>query len=255
MNQGAAVSVPTTSINANSAVLTSPYIVYGPSGGVAIEVVSLHRNGSNATVGDSYAYLHIHGTYTNSGTVTKNYDKSVVYLKHSNTTGYTQVNASDLNFTTNILYPSGNYGNMYTAYAEVTDYVRQHGTGMYTVADIALIEGPGGNTGYFGGWGMVVVYENSKMKWRDVTIFDGYAYVQGIPQHRYAVSSRTCCICCAIGACNGSSHLQDPRAALHHRIIEVKDVRFSYLYTSTLVLHPSAARCRGRIARRLIPVG
>ena len=179
VNQGAAVSVPTTSINANSAVLTSPYLVYDPSGGVAIEVVSLHRNGSNANVGDSYAYVHIHGTYTNSGTVTKNYDKSVVYLKHSNTTGYTQVNASDLNFTTNILYPSGNYGNMYTAYAEVTDYVRQHGTGMYTVADIALIEGSGGNTGYFGGWGMVVVYENSKMKWRDVTIFDGYAYIQG----------------------------------------------------------------------------
>lgn len=31
----------------------------------------------------------------------------------------------------------------------------------------------------FGGWGMIVVYENSKMKWRDVTIFDGHAYVQG----------------------------------------------------------------------------
>jgi hypothetical protein len=46
-----------------------------------------------------------------------------------------------------------------------------------------------------------------------------------------------------------------PRAALHHRIIEVKDVRFSYLYTSTSVLNPSAAWCRGRFAGRLIPVG
>ena len=26
---------------------------------------------------------------------------------------------------------------------------------------------------------MVVVYENSHMKWRDITVFDGHAYVQG----------------------------------------------------------------------------
>ena len=26
---------------------------------------------------------------------------------------------------------------------------------------------------------MIVIYENSKMKWRDVTIYDGYAYVDG----------------------------------------------------------------------------
>ena len=68
---------------------------------------------------------------------------------------------------------------MYSAYAEITDYVKDHGIGEYFVADIALNEGNGGNTGYFGGWGMVVVYENSKMKWRDVTIFDGYAYLPG----------------------------------------------------------------------------
>ena len=68
---------------------------------------------------------------------------------------------------------------MYSAYAEVTDYVKTHGIGDYTVADIALREGNGGGTGFYGGWGMIVVYENSKMNWRDVTLFDGHAYVQG----------------------------------------------------------------------------
>ena len=68
---------------------------------------------------------------------------------------------------------------MYSAYAEVTDYVRANGLGAYTVADIAVIEGNGGGTGYYGGWGLVVVYENSKMKFRDVTIFDGHSYVAG----------------------------------------------------------------------------
>jgi hypothetical protein len=57
------------------------------------------------------------------------------------------------------------------------NYVRTNGIGQYTLADMALLEGNVGGTGYSGGWGMIVIYENSKMKWRDVTIFDGYAYV------------------------------------------------------------------------------
>src|SRR5699024_1220559 len=70
-------------------------------------------------------------------------------------------------------------GNMYSAYAEVTNYVKTHGTGDYYVADIALREGNGGNTGYYGGWTLVVVYENSDMNWRDITVFDGHAYMVG----------------------------------------------------------------------------
>ena len=56
---------------------------------------------------------------------------------------------------------------------------------IYTVADIALIEGNNGNQnytqnpGYSGGWGLVVIYENPVMKSRAVTLFDGYAYVNG----------------------------------------------------------------------------
>ncbi len=68
---------------------------------------------------------------------------------------------------------------MYSAYAEITDYVKLNGIGQYTVADVALVEGNGGGTGFYGGWGIVVVYENSKMKWRDITVFDGHAYVVG----------------------------------------------------------------------------
>src|SRR5690606_22998462 len=67
-----------------------------------------------------------------------------------------------------------------SAYVDVTDYVRNNGNaGLYHVADIALVEGDGGSTGYYGGWGMVVVYENSQMKWKDITVFGGHAYVAG----------------------------------------------------------------------------
>ena len=78
---------------------------------------------------------------------------------------------------TDIRYPGDN--DMFAGYKEVTDIVKNGGLGDYYVADIALTEGNGGSTGYYGGWGMVVVYENSKMNWRDVTVFDGYAYVVG----------------------------------------------------------------------------
>ena len=113
--------------------------------------------------------------------VTKSFDKRKVLLKGPTAGSYTQVVASSTaNLNKNIYFPTGGTDNgMYSAYAEVTDYVRTHGLGEYFVADIALREGssPSG-IGLYGGWGMVVVYENSKMKYRNVTVFDGHAYVR-----------------------------------------------------------------------------
>jgi hypothetical protein len=77
----------------------------------------------------------------------------------------------------NIRYPGDN--SMYVGFVEVTEKVQQRGLGEYWVADMALTTGDGGSTGYYGGWGMVVVYGNSKMQKRDITIFDGYAFMDG----------------------------------------------------------------------------
>ncbi len=105
------------------------------------------------------------------GLITLN--KRKVKLRH-NTGPYEEItaNASD------IWYPNGQDENMYAAYADVTDFVRTNGLGTYTVANMALREGNGSSVGYYGGWALIVVYKNSKMKWRDITIFDGYAYVE-----------------------------------------------------------------------------
>ena len=139
----------------------------------------------------TYAGLYWTGRAGSSNTFTvgtKTFDKSVVYLKHANAPAYTTISASDANFTTDIYYNTNSvYGNMYAGYAEVTDYVRQYGLGSYTVADIALITGDGGSIGYFGGWSMIVVYENSAMKWRDVTIFDGFAHNDGLNPATYTL--------------------------------------------------------------------
>ena len=179
---------PTNQSTANSGNLRTttftPVTIYSESGGITLSVDRLVRDSrTNRTeldyISNATARISVTGTYTPPADITKNYDKSVVYLKHASAGSYTTISAQDINFSQNIYYPTTDYGYMYSAYAEVTDYVKTHGLGEYTVADIALREGDGGGTGFFGGWGMIVVYENSKMKWRDVTIFDGHAYVEG----------------------------------------------------------------------------
>lgn len=106
----------------------------------------------------------------------KSLDKLKVRFKHSGDS-YRDVTAQN----SEIYFPTTTQDFIYTGYADVTEYVRQKGAGEYFVADIALTEGKtNGGAGYFGGWGLIVVYENSKMKWRDITIFDGYAFINTI---------------------------------------------------------------------------
>jgi hypothetical protein len=106
--------------------------------------------------------------------VTKNYDKKTVSIKGPGASAYTTITT-----TTAIRFPGATNSGIFIGYQEVTDYVKTHGAGTYTVADIALIEGSNSNPGLSGGWGMVVIYENPAMKSRAVTLFDGYAYVNG----------------------------------------------------------------------------
>ncbi|KPQ13400.1 MAG: T9SS substrate with DUF11 repeats, partial [Algoriphagus marincola HL-49] len=102
-------------------------------------------------------------------------DKRQVKLKGPGTTNYTQITASN----SNIQYSSGgNLADIFVGYADITQYVKDNGLGEYTVADLALVEGNGGATGYFGQWGIVVVYENERMPWRDITLFDGFSFVR-----------------------------------------------------------------------------
>ena len=106
--------------------------------------------------------------------ITKTFDKRVISLKGPLATQYTQFTAASPD---NIYYPTNQDGLMYSAYTEITSYVQANGIGSYTAADIALAEGVGGGTGFYGGWSIIVVYGNSNMKYRDVTIFDGHAFV------------------------------------------------------------------------------
>jgi hypothetical protein len=111
--------------------------------------------------------------------VTKNYKKNTISLKGPGTSTYTAITAKTNGSNADINFPRAEYSGIFIGYQEVTDYVKTHGPGAYTVADIALIEGTDSNPGYSGGWVMIVIYENQIMKSRAVTLFDGYAYVNG----------------------------------------------------------------------------
>ncbi len=86
--------------------------------------------------------------------------------------------ANYVELTTDKIYYGGSdvYG-MYSSYVDVTTYVKAGGVGDYFVGNIATFQGTGGDIGYYGGWGMVVIYENPTMKWRDITVFDGFSQI------------------------------------------------------------------------------
>ncbi|WP_439480957.1 DUF7507 domain-containing protein, partial [Algoriphagus formosus] len=85
--------------------------------------------------------------------------------------------------TSEILFPDNDPNTLrglYAGYADVTNFVKNNGAGTYTVADIFLRTtgvSNGGSTGLYGGWGMVVIYKNPTMNFRNISTFNGYSLV------------------------------------------------------------------------------
>jgi len=157
--------------------LTTPYSF--TVAGNTIKIISLKRNIATSNnidytvAASNYADVELTGDFLQSVASTTVLDKTKVKFKAPGMANYVDIvaKAGDINF------PGDN--DMYAAYADVTNYVKAGKTGTYVVGNVASLEGNGSTTGYYGGWGIVVVYKNDKMKWRDIAVFDGYAYVVG----------------------------------------------------------------------------
>lgn len=70
----------------------------------------------------------------------------------------------------------------YQAFADVTSLVRSSGTGMYTVGNVKC-DTISASTGRpvknaYGGWTLVVIYRDSTLPLRNMTVFDGFALVR-----------------------------------------------------------------------------
>lgn len=185
INGNAATNVPVT-IGTSGAVATAtlntPYII--TDGTVTLTINQLIRStATNLNTTDtqttSTSSLNVSGTIPTYTTITKNYDKKVISLKGPGASTYTTITAKPKEVNSEILFPGAYNSGIFVGYQEITDYVKTYGPGAYTVADIALKEGTNSNPGLSGGWVMVVIYENPVMKSRAVTLFDGYAFVNG----------------------------------------------------------------------------
>ncbi|MDR1886634.1 MAG: hypothetical protein LBQ70_01850 [Prevotellaceae bacterium] len=105
-------------------------------------------------------------TETKDGrTVTLN--KRKMQFKHASDTMYHTVEADMGNIYFSDAYIVG--------YVEVTDYVQQYGIGDYYAANVPGKQGNNNNAS--GGWGLIVIYENEKMKWRTISAQDGAIHI------------------------------------------------------------------------------
>ncbi|MDN3203785.1 hypothetical protein, partial [Algoriphagus sediminis] len=157
---------------------SSADLVFATDGGLAnpncYEIVhaGLYWTGRTNTSSDNgdAAQITVNGT-----TLTKNQVK----LRYGNG-AYQTVTAKN---TSEILFPdniSDELRGVFAGYADVTDFVKNNGSGTYTVADIFLRTtgvNNGGSTGLYGGWGMVVIYKNPTMSFRNISTFNGYSFV------------------------------------------------------------------------------
>jgi uncharacterized repeat protein (TIGR01451 family) len=65
----------------------------------------------------------------------------------------------------------------YQAYADITALVQAQGAGTYTVGDGAFSTGIIDAFGNYGGWSIVVVYENPALNFNSVRVYDGFEQV------------------------------------------------------------------------------
>src|SRR5690606_10184952 len=114
--------------------------------------------------------------------VADRFEKDKIKLKKEGDS-YVEIQANGILFPEGDPNDVGSSRGMYVGYADITDYVKSNRDGVYFAADIATTPtsdwDSGLGVGYYGGWGMVVVYENPLMNTRYVMVYDGYAFVQG----------------------------------------------------------------------------
>ncbi len=76
----------------------------------------------------------------------------------------------------------------YQGYRDITSFIRSNGAGTYTVADISVNTGTIAGGGYYGGWAIVVVYENPNLNYSSVRLYDGFIQVQGGATHTISLT-------------------------------------------------------------------
>jgi hypothetical protein len=138
--------------------------------------------GTGSTV--KWAKLYWQGyLYAENDTV-KNSSKSVKFKTPVST--YQTINSATADYNYNWVYvDSSRY--YYQGSADVTALVKAAGTGTYTTANIKTELGKP-TAGSYGGWALVIVYENANESFKNITVYDGYL---GVSSDTDAASAST----------------------------------------------------------------
>jgi len=65
----------------------------------------------------------------------------------------------------------------YQSFIDITNFINTNGSGTYTIADLPVTTGISSNGGRYGGWCIVVAYENPTQPYNSVRLYDGFAQV------------------------------------------------------------------------------
>ncbi|WP_103071679.1 DUF7933 domain-containing protein [Aquimarina sediminis] len=154
----------------------NPTVVMGYA---SVDGTTINSSSANFTLPASatvtWAGLYWGGTYNSTFGGITNPDPSLslqqVQFREPGAGGYTTIDASITNIETTTF--AG--WNTFMSYADVTSIVQSSGSGTYTVADIPLMTGSS-FTGPYGGWTMVIIFEDPADITRSVSIWDGFDF-------------------------------------------------------------------------------
>jgi uncharacterized repeat protein (TIGR01451 family) len=65
----------------------------------------------------------------------------------------------------------------YQAFADITTFIQTAGTGTFSVGNAPLSTGSIDNGGNYGGWCIVIVYENPSLSYNSIRLYDGFQQV------------------------------------------------------------------------------
>ena len=99
-----------------------------------------------------------------------------IKIRKGTTGGYREYNAAQFDKNVNNAGTPDEFY-FYQAYADITEMVKQKGGGTYTVGNGAFSTGAGGDFGNYGGWSIVVVYENPALAFSSIRLYDGFQQV------------------------------------------------------------------------------
>ncbi|MBC6941701.1 MAG: DUF11 domain-containing protein [Xanthomonadales bacterium] len=136
---------------------------------------TLYRNSSRATLslpaGSTVlsAGLYWGGRAATTGAAAT--ARETVYLRQPGGTSYQAITADAADVYT-FTGQGAAASRPYTAFANVTTLIQSAGNGDYYVGGLTALTGNDG-LGFYGGWGLIVVYENAGKPFRRLMVFDG----------------------------------------------------------------------------------